>query len=237
MKKIFNILIVVTGVVTFYSCEIDNYEGPDASLQGMIYDEHGEPLQLEHGQGAGRIRMEEISWSDNPVPQYLNVRIDGSYSNSKLFAGTYVATPVEGAFYPVTGDTIVLGGNTTHDFEVIPYLDIEWVSDPTVLPDGRVIASFRFVRNAGPAALPNLLDYQLFISTTKYVGNNNFDGTLVGPVVPVSNEQEGQELTIATVAPMKYETTYYVRIGVRVNDSYKKYNYTTIKTINVTDLP
>src|SRR5690606_33928123 len=100
-----------------------------------------------------------------------------------------------------------------------------------------VMASFRFTRNAGPTAMPDLLDYQLFISTTQYVGNNNFDGTRVGAAVAVSGELEGQEISIVTVAPMKYETTYYVRIGVRVNDSYKKYNYTDIKTVAVADLP
>jgi len=218
-----------------YSCEKDNYETPNAVLQGTVIDAHDVPLQLEQGQGTGRIRMEETSWSDTPIPFYLNLKQDGSYVNNKLFAGTYLVTPVEGAFYPVQGETIEINGSTQHDFHVTPYLQVEWVNEPTVLAGGQVTATFKFTRNAGPAgeAMPNLLDYQLFISTTQYVGNNNFDGTVVGGVVSVANDKENMPITITSTAPMKYATTYWVRVGVRVNDSYKKYNYTTIKTVTV----
>lgn len=235
MKRIIYNLLLFLGMFLIHSCEKDNYEGPDATLQGNIVDASGTPLQLEQGQGTGRIRMDDKSWSDNPIPFYLNFKQDGSYVNNKLFAGTYLATPVEGAFYPVAEAKVEVKGNTNYDFHVIPYLNVEWVKEPEVLPDGKVTATFKFTRNAGPAGedMPNLLDYQLFISTTQYVGNNNFDGTVVAGVVNTNNEMEHADITITSTVPMKYSTTYWVRVGVRVNDSYKKYNYTTIKTIDV----
>lgn len=52
-------------------------------------------------------------------------------------------------------------------------------------------------------------------------------------MVAATAAMENQVLTITSSQPMKYATTYFVRVGVRVNDSFKKYNYTTIKTLNV----
>jgi len=235
MKKIFLILFALTTIIFLHSCEIDNYDGPDASLQGTIYDTNNKPLQLEQGSGSGRIQMDEISWSDVPIPFYLSLKQDGSYLNTKVFSATYVATLRDGPFYPILGDTIKVAGNASHDFHVVPYLNVEWVSEPQLLPDNRVTATFKFKRNPGPAgeAMPNLMDYQLFISNTQYVGNNNFDGTRVGGLVAVTNDKEGTNLTITSLQPMKYETKYFIRVGVRVSDTYRKYNYTSIKTVSV----
>lgn len=235
MKKVVLNILFFLGVVLIHSCEKDNYEGPDALMQGKIVDANGNGLQLEQGGGSARIRMEDFSWSDKPIPFFLNFRQDGSYVNNKLFAADYLVTPVEGPFFPVEGNRVEVKGNTVHDFLVTPYLEVEWVKDPEVLPDKKVTATFRFKRNTGPAGevMPDLLDYQLFISTTQYVGNNNFDGTIVAAPVAVTNDQEQMELSITSTAPMRYATTYWVRIGVRVNDSFKKYNYTTVKTITV----
>jgi len=234
MKRIFLNLFFFSAVF-MQSCETDNYDSPNASVQGVIYDANDKPLELEQGAGSCRLRMDEISWSENPVPLYFNFRQDGSYLNNKVFSGTYVATPVEGPFYPVVGDTINVSGNTTHDFHVVPYLDVEWVGEPQLLPDNKVTATFRFKRNPGPAGqpMPNMMDYQLFISNTKYVGNNNFDGTRVGQPVAVTNDKENTNITITSVQPMKYETTYYIRIGIKVNDTYRKYNYSSVKTVTV----
>ncbi len=234
MKKIFLGMMVLAAVM-FKSCEIDNYEGPDASIQGTIVDQNGKAVQFEQGQGSGRIKLEETSWSENPVPLYLNIRQDGSYVNTKFFAGTYLATLVEGAFYPQEGQEIAVAGEYKHDFSIVPYLELEWVSEPALTADNKVTASFKLKRNAGPNGenMPDLMDYQLFISTTQYVGNNNFDGTRVGQPVKITNTQANDTFTITSLQPMKYATTYFVRIGARVNDTYKKYNYTTIKTVTV----
>lgn len=233
--------IALGAALVFGACKKDNYTAPDATIQGKITDNHGSPLQMEQGQGSGRLRIEEISWSATPAAQYLNFKIDGSYLNTKLFPGKYRVLPIEGAYYPLDAATkaqeIEIGGGKsgTADFQVVPYLDVQWVGDPVVGTDKKITAKFKFTRNAAPAGLtqPALSDYQLFISTTQYVGNNNFDNTRVGAVVPVTATAEGTELTITSSQPMKYATTFYVRIGVRSNDSFKKYNYTTVKTVIV----
>lgn len=235
MKKLIYPLLLCMVLSLNNSCKMDNYEAPNVTLQGKITDTNGQGLQLEQGGSSARIKLEEISWSSSPTPLYLNFKVDGSYINSKLFAATYKITPVEGPFFQVAADTLKLTGSSTYDFSVVPYLDVTWVGDPIVTSDKKVAATFKFKRNAAPAGMsqPSLLDYQLFISTAQYVGNNNYDGSAVGPVVTVSNSMENQSINIISKTAMKYSTTYYVRIGVRVNDSFKKYNYTTIKTIVV----
>lgn len=233
MKKIFFFLAIA---LMAGACEKDNYDAPNASLQGTLTDPNGVGLQIEPGASSTRIKMEEISWSSTPIPFYLNFMMDGSYTNSKVFAARYKITPVEGPFYPIVADTIDVKGSTTCNFTVTPYLNVSWVGTPTVETDKKITVKFKFTRNASPVAgvaTPALLDYQLFISTTKFVGNNNADLNLVGPVVTATNVMEGQELTITTKTAVKYLTTYYVRVGVRVSDSFKKYNYTDVKTVIV----
>ncbi|MRG47534.1 DUF3823 domain-containing protein [Chitinophaga sp. SYP-B3965] len=238
MKKIF--YSVLLFLIVAYACKKDNYAAPDAALTGIIADAKGAGLQLEQGAGSARMKLDELSWSSNPIPLYLNIKQDGSFLNDKLFPGTYRVTPVEGPFYPIDSAQMLMvdirsGNRATANFTVVPYLNVEWITDPSATGDKKITASFKFTRSAAPAGKtqPNLLDYQLFISTTQYVGNNNWDNTIVGGAVTATAVMEGQTLTITSTAAMKYATTYYVRVGVRVNDSFKKYNYTPVKTVNI----
>ena len=89
-----------------------------------------------------KIQITELSYAggDESVVvtnQNLNMRQDGSYSNSKLFAGTYRMLPLEGAFYPydAEGETVELrnGKMTECNFTVTPYLELEWVDEPLSL--------------------------------------------------------------------------------------------------------
>lgn len=217
------------------ACRIDNVDAPDSTFEGRLVDAGGVGIQLEQGASSARLKLEELSWSSTPLPVYLNLKQDGSFINNKLFPGNYKVTPVEGPFYPAAEKVVDIKGAMKQDFTVIPYLNVDWVAEPVVNADKKVSVTFRFTSNPAPEGLtkPNPLDYQLFISTNQYVGNNNWDNTAVGAVVPVSAGNVGQPITITSSVPMKYSTTYYVRVGVRVNDTYKKYNYTTIRTIKV----
>ena len=217
------------------ACRIDDVDAPDSTFEGRLVDAGGNGIQLEQGASSARLKLEELSWGNTPLPLFLNLKQDGSFINNKLFPGNYKVTPVEGAFYPVVEKIVDIQGAAKQDFTVVPYLNVEWAAEPMINADKKLSVSFKFTSNAAPEGFtkPNPLDYQLFISTNQYVGNNNWDNTAVGAVVPAKVDMEGQNLTISSSVPMKYSTTYYVRVGVRVNDTYKKYNYTTIKTVNV----
>ena len=237
MKKIYYYLTIVTLLFLAASCEKDNYNGPNAGVQGRILDPSGNPLQTEQGGSNMRIKMEELSWKSAIVPTYLNLKEDGTYVNSKLFSGTYKMTPVEGAFYPydVAGDTLEIKGTVTKDFTVVPYLKVEWVTRPYVNDTNYIAASIKFTRNPKAGmTMPSLNNARFFIATTQYVGNNNYDSQLIAGTVAVTNAQEGQTINFITSRAVKYtHATYYVRVGVCCNDSYKKYNYTDIKTVVV----
>ncbi|WP_162946614.1 DUF3823 domain-containing protein [Chitinophaga barathri] len=238
MKKILYSLLCVAAIVSSGACKKDNYALPDATLEGSLNDGKGS-MQLEQGGGSVRIKLDELSWSATPIPMFLNFRQDGSYINTKLFPGQYRVTPVEGPFYPIDSADIKIvdlrsGGSTRADFNVVPYVNVEWVTPPSVTADKKVTATFRFTRTTPPPGKtqPALLDYQMFISTTQYVGNNNWDNTVIG-AAQAAPGKEATDVVIKSTAPMKYATTYYIRVGVRVNDSFKKYNYTTISTVTV----
>ncbi|MGQ8336210.1 DUF3823 domain-containing protein [Sunxiuqinia sp. A32] len=234
MKKILYLIFIIAGM---YSCEIDNFTSPSETLSGQITDMNGVPLQMEQGSGSGRMKIEELRF-ENPIPVYLNFKQDGTYNNSKIFAGEYRVYPVEGPYYPLDSaemKIVDIQGKATANFEVVPYLNLEWIGEPSVTADNKIVATFRFTRNPAPAGQtePALSDYQLFISTTQYVGNNNYDNTIVGSTVNLTDGDENQEITITSTQPMKYSTTFFIRIGARVKDNYKKYNYTTIKPVTV----
>lgn len=225
-------LLFFAGMSLLHSCKIDDFEAPAATLQGTILDNKGRNMQAEQGQGNTKVRLEELSWSSAPVPQDLNIKQDGSYINNKLFAGRYRLNVIEGPFYPTVAQEVEINGTTTHNFQVTPYVDLDWIGEPTLTTDKKISVKFKYVRNEAPNGVtkPAATDYRLFVSTTQYVGNNNFDpGNSLVTVLPAENT----EITLTTNSPMKYSTTYYIRVGMRVNDTFKKYNYTTVKTVTV----
>ena len=241
MKKIIYLLIIV---FCFCSCEKDNYEAPNAEIKGRILDHNGKAFQTEQGGTSMKIRMFELSWNagDENVattPFDMNVKQNGEYINSKTFAGKYRMTPIEGAFYPYNeeedGITLDVKGITVQDISVLPYLDVEWISEPTLTADKHIEASVRFIRNPKTGvAMPNLNDGAIFISTSHFVGKYSHDGQVSGIVTAISNGQEGTTVQFKSSKPMRYtNTTYYVRIGISCADAFKKYNYTDVKTVKV----
>lgn len=242
MKNYIIYLMMLLVTLSFSNCEIDNYEGPNATIEGKILDANGDLLQTEQGGGNMRLQMDELSWAGDDstiavIPSYLSVKQDGSFFNSKIFAGEYRITPIEGPFYPYDeeGEIVNIHGYTSINFEVTPYLNVEWVTEPYLNESNFIEAEVRFTRNEKEGqSMPDLNDARLFISTTQYCGNNNYDNQLVAAPLAINNGEEGQTIHLITSREVKYVgTTYYVRVGINCKDSYKKYNYTDIKTVIV----
>lgn len=236
MKKIVYFLSMAFIVLSMHSCEMDNYDAPNAAIQGQILDPSGNPLQFDQGQGSMKIKMEELTWITQEggkaiTPTYLAVKQDGSYMNTKIFAGKYVMTPIEGPFYPydIAGDTVDIYGSVTKTFTVTPYQTVEWVEEPFINADGYIQATIKYTTNTVPGVTaPAPFKYRLFISPTQYVGAATFDALLTIDEASVTSNP----ITIISKAKVVYPNrTYYVRGGVNSNDAFKKYNYTTIKTV------
>ena len=231
MKRLsYHYIAIVICCALTASCqmEIDNYEAPDATIQGVIYDHNGQPLQLNHG--AGYIRMREVNWEtgDSTVfigNQTLRVQQDGTYRHTKWFAGEYRMFPSNGNFYPYwaaddtekdgdnAGELVKISGVTTKDFTVTPYLTIEWVKTPTLTADSCLECTVRFIRNTKEGfEMPDVRDAWLQVSRTvnASAGNNS---EYFPSQMTLNNSMEGQEIVFRTVKPLKYYgINYWVRV-------------------------
>lgn len=258
MKQLLNYLYSAILIFSATGCELDNYEGPDASLSGRILIAGtNEQLQTEPGKGNMKIRLKEISWEGVEQEaiqwQELNMKMDGTYRNDKLFSGAYIIFPYEGPFYPILEadwETIEIKGNTVKDFYVTPYLKAEWVELPHVVEKpvpnsnpvvmGKYIeAKAKFTRIAPPAGYPSPIPElnggsngngfcRMFVSPSHYVGQNSLL-QVTSDNIPINNSQEGQaiEFSMIDTEPLKYtNTSYYVRCGFSATGTTKRYNYT-----------
>ncbi|SEL62332.1 DUF3823 domain-containing protein [Parapedobacter koreensis] len=205
------------------SClKVDNYGAPQETVHGQIVDANGRPVYANAGASSVRIKMLDYGFSDNPSEYYLNVGMDGSYANNKIFASTYTMVP-QGPFVPVAGqEGVQISGNTEVNFVVEPFFVVEW-REPALVPngDGTVTANVRVTRGtSNPAYQANLSQAVLFISTTQYVGSNNYD-TRLTPVLTGTNAANflANNASITSIASnnvsLKSGYTYFVRVGVR----------------------
>jgi hypothetical protein len=247
MKNIAYTLIIGAALITASSCsKVDNYDGPTETLQGRIIDAAtGQNVQSEvsgdNGNGT-RIRLLEISWSDNPTPLYLATKQDGTYTNTKVFEATYKMI-AEGAFVPMdlagndkTQTVNVKGGTTTVDFSVDPFLRVEWVGEPVVNPDSTVTMQVRVTRGTDNTSFQqNITNLAVFVSPSQYVGNNNYDSRyarIINYSGSAGNAIVGQTITITTQGKMP-KRDWFLRLGSRIAYGTNRYNYSTIKMVTI----
>ena len=247
MKKIIYYLLCLILLPLLNSCiKWDNYDLPKETLHGIIIDKNtGDSLNTEIGANGIRIKMMELSWTASTVtPWYFYAMQDGSFNNTKVFAGNYNIEP-QGAFVPLVQTDAV--GNITKDssktvdikgianvkFYVEPFLKIAWVGQPVVDTSlKRITVQFLVTRGTtDPLFQQALTDVWLFINSSSYfVGNNNYDARY-------STRKTGAAAvaclnvvtSIITTGVIPRHNTYYIRIGARtsyLSQAVARYNYT-----------
>ena len=246
MKSIKHIVLSFLLVAGLASCEEDNYPAPAETFKGSIVDaETGEPFQTAIGNTGVRIKMMEYSWSENPTPYYMYAMMDGAFNNNKVFKGEYGVTP-EGAFVPVPEERIQIAGTVEKNYEVEPFLRLEWVGEPVVNDNGTATIQVKINRGtSNPDYQQALAEVWLFVSENQYVGDfsysTNFSTKLTGANLPVL----GETFSITTGWPggigtgsqrifPSYSRKYFLRVGARISkqvNSTNVYNYTTAKEI------
>lgn len=249
MKKILNILTLSLLTLGFGACEMDNYDAPNATLQGKFINKvTGKLLETSQGQDNMKLRIKEISYAQGDetvvvTEQNLNIMQDGTFQNTKLFGGTYEMWPYESCCYEskqVMQTVQLRGGKTTKiEFEVTPYFEVEWVDEPWQDEAGFINARFKFVCNPLPdatytQAVPDKA--KLFISTSVKVGGNS-DSRYTDNDMTVTAVDEGNVLTVRTKAAIDFTQTFWLRIGVKpknnaTNGVLDKYCFSSVKTIN-----
>jgi len=255
MKKILFLFLGIT-LLSLSSCfKIDNWDAPDCTFHGTVYDEYTKEPILS-SQDDWQFRIWERSWKGHEggatTHQDLRIKQDGTYQNTKLFAGTYDMHPYNGPFWPMdTLRGVVLKGTTKMDFTVTPYLQILDFSYQIVeirVPGAAPIPGLTFkckvkapILEKDGVALPNLYEVKAFISRTQWCGEGSnsriseYDNDVrVRPNRPwVDNGNNSETTAEFTIGPIQVKKgyTYWVRMGAAVNDSYRKFNYSDIQRV------
>lgn len=248
MKKM---AFVLFGALLLSSCslfKLDNYDAPKETLYGKVTDvKTGEPVLTDQGSEGIRVRLIETSWEGNVTPQDFNCRPDGTFRNTKLFEADYNIR-VDGPFVPIVledGDGNLVGdksvnihvkGSTEVNFEVQPFLKVEFVGSPTISA-GKITANVKVTRattrdelasameatKTWKDAYANVTDVQLFVSRSSSVGYRArdtrwsselkytgaaFETELGKPVRIRSNGTipSGQKVFIRAAARINYDT-------------------------------
>lgn len=230
MQKVIKGLLIGLSLLSIAACsKTDNYPGPDAGFMGRILDKtdpkKGNFLTETSGM---QIKLEELSWSATPSPQTIPSKADGTFEDTELFSGHYRVTPTAGAFWPVAGEELdIKKGNNTHDIAVTPYLKI--VNLTHHFEGSTLVMQFN-LQAPVTENLPRLLDVQSFVNVTKYVGS----GATIPQYTSESTMQKiaanwsdaiAQRTFEIRIPDIKAGRVFYARVGARVDDSYKQYNY------------
>ncbi|MBE7171553.1 MAG: DUF3823 domain-containing protein [Williamsia sp.] len=242
MKKI-TYLILGMALLGLSSCyKKDNWAEPDAQVSGNILDSYtGKPLLTS--QADWSIRIWERSWTQSvPVNQNIPVKQDGSFNNTRLFAGTYDMLPYGGPFWPAdTVKNVVLGerGKTPRDFTVTPYLQL--VEFETQLQGLNLTLKIR-LKAPKRVGLPNIVEIKPYLSLNAFVGESNYINIaeynnrriqINKPWLTEVGDVETSPVYTIGPLPVKAGYTYNVRVGANVNDANRKYNYSEIKQVVV----
>ena len=232
MKKLISRILVGVAILASSSCtKIDNYGGPNASFQGNIISSTGGNLPTSGG--STQIKLQQIGWT---APQTIPSKFDGTFEDTKLFKGGYRVVPTGGAFWPVYDTiTVNIDQGTKHDFTVTPYIVIK---NFTATLSGTTLTLTYDIDAPVVAGLPTIKDTQPYVNTTSLVGagasiqvfsdlnavNINKD------FIDMSAADKSRTLTVPNLIPGR---TFFVRVGVRLNDSYNSSNFSNIIQIDV----
>lgn len=236
MKLRLNIvLLALSTILTFTACsKKDNYDGPDASLEGKAFVEGTSDL-VQTCTSNFSIRLEQLSWSDNPEPFDIPIKIDGTYKNSKLFGGHYRVSIHGGAFWPTASEEMDISSGSKHDFQLTPYLLIN--NFTTEMVDSTTM-KLKFDLDAPIEGIPSIIEIQPFFNTTKIVGPGAsiFDFSDAKKITvnkewaDFTPEERSREIVVSDLIPGR---TFFVRVGVRFNNDDKSYNLSNVLEVSI----
>ena len=212
----------------------DNYEGPNASLSGNVYQAGTEQL-VQTCTGNFSIRLEQLSWADMPAPQDIPIKVDGTYRNSKLFSGHYRVSIHGGAFWPVEPIEMDLGMGSIHDFTLTPFL---LLTDFTAELIDSTTLKLNFNLEAPAPGIPMISEIQPYVNTTDIVGPGasiqDYSTDLMERIgkewAEFTEQDKHREIIIPGLVPGR---TFYVRAGVRFNNDDNSSNLSPIIKIEV----
>lgn len=215
--NILYILAIVT--ILFSSCELDNYDAPNAKFFGSIIDtETDEKIPQDLIQGAV-IEYIELGF-ENPPIQQLRFKADGSFRNNLMFAGSYQVQPVRGNFKPVLAETIEISGDTEYTIRTVPYIRVKDVSLELNADTSRITATFKLEQTVGEPVKSIMLIADLNPSVgigIRTVSKGKSVRKVVDP-----NEEFSIELKITK---LEKGNDYFFRVCALIDVPEAKYNF------------
>lgn len=221
------------------SCEIDNYEAPNAGISGQFLDaKTNEPVPQTVGRADFQVL--ELGW-ENGQWQGWNVKPEGTYTNDMVFAATYNFRYQNGNCYPWQEDNIEIkkGNKNVRDFVVTPYIRI---IDSHITKNGSLItATFKI---EGGKSEVKVKELRLFAFSDQFVGERTCYAAQGTDVISLGTPEEIDSskqytLTIDTSKASGSDTyysgkNYFFRIGALAdvpNVGTIRYNY--CKTVEI----
>jgi len=224
MRTIKYKLILLLSVV-FCSCEIDNYDEPNATFTGKIIDgQTGEPIQTRQPEGI-QIRMIQEGY-ESPVPYDFWAKNDGTFKNSKLFGGTYEVIVQAGPFQNSVTKTITLkeGNVVDETFEVEPYVRI---SNIIISASGSTISgSYNLSMGNGTTQVK----YSRLIAHVSPILHKNTDNLKTSENIDLTavSSSNIQTLSFNSEITGLSPGTYYVRVAVESDNVLGRNNYSEV---------
>lgn len=226
MKKNKIYIILALGAVLLHAgCEYDNFDEPNAILNGRVVYE-GEPVGV-------RTNGPQLElWQDGYALDYhipVHIAHDGSYSVS-LFKGEYkMVIKNGGPWLPELNDTIVVrvDGETLFDVPVTPYYTIE--NESFQKTGNSISASFTIEKIADEGDIQSV---NLYLGKSILTDQNRKE---YAKQADLSDMTIGEEFTLtADDIPenLLSEGYLFVRIGVRSTLSNEFY-YTQVQKIEL----
>jgi hypothetical protein len=224
MKRIANILLLIPYLLFLpVSCEIDNYDGPDASFYGIIKDAvTSEKVGTDILNGS-TIRAYELGWETLTAQTWV-IKNTGEFQNDMVFAAHYDLEFINGNFFPFTIENFeIKKGKNQYDFEVTPYVRIK---DPDISYDNannRIVATFKLQAGKPEVKLSSI---RLYAFTDIYVGEQvKFDLKGSTSHQTFNPAEEMTDVTVYTLSidlkenmdVFKYSRNYYFRVGALAN--------------------
>lgn len=228
MKKIIFSLVIMVCLMALSSCELDNYDGPDASVSGGIYDNETNELIEQDIINGAQIEYMEHGY-ENPELQYMIFQVDGTYRNDLMFSGAYTVAAVRGNFVPMESFNVQITGNAKLDFKAQPYIRVRNTKIEKVA--NKIIATF----NLNPTVSNKIKKAGLYVHIQPTVGEPM---CLVKKEININsvisdNQLFTIELDLSSTNVLLVGQKYYFRIGALIDAPEAKFNYATAVRIEL----
>lgn len=214
-------LLFLSGLMA--SCELDNYEAPNASISGKIYDWETNELVRQDIVNGAQIEYIEHGF-ENPPTQYMIIKNEGVYRNNIMFAGTYTMQLRRGNFIPLDEIEVeIKKGHNEVDFKVQPYIRVKNVKIEKS-QNNSIVAEF----NLQPTVPNKVAKIGLYAHQQATVGYQSKIAFIEQTLNEVASEDTRYRLELAIDNNFTIGKPYYFIVGALIDAPQKRPNPTTL---------